>query len=153
LVVILISTIVIASILYYELGTKTNVPQASPTNIPAQKPTAPQAKGILISNHSPWTGEGSYGHGWDSTIILYLGNVGDGPSVITNFVINGKSYSNYTPVPTVTPSIENGYTVISHQSVTFTIKLIKQPNPLYEGANELLVITEDGQSLRIYLGS
>lgn len=63
------------------------------------------------------------------------------------------SHSNYTPVPTVTPSIENGYTVISHQSVTFTIKLINQPNPLYEGANELLVITEDGQSLRIYLGS
>lgn len=45
------------------------------------------------------------------------------------------SHSNYTPVPTVTPSIENGYTVISHQSVTFTIKLINQPNPLYEGAN------------------
>lgn len=91
MVVILISTIVIASILYYELGTKTNVPQASPTNISTQKPAAPQAKGILISNHSTWTGEGSYGHGWDSTIILYLGNVGDGPSVITNFVINGKS--------------------------------------------------------------
>jgi hypothetical protein len=155
LAVILISAIVIASILYYELGTKPNAPQASPspTNIPTQNPTASQAKGILTSIQSPWTGEGSYGHGWNSNIILYLGNSGDGPTTISDFVINGKSYSSYSPVPTVSPSIENGYTLLPHQSVTITIKLIDQPFPLYHGANELYVLTTDGQSLRIYLGS
>ena len=155
LAVILISAIVIASILYYELGTKPNVPQASPspTNIPTQNPTASQAKGILVSSNSPDVGEGSYGHGWNSTIKLYLENIGGGPATISDFVINGKSYSSYTPVPSVNPSIQNGYTVSAFQSITFTIKLINQPSPLYQGANELYVLTTDGQSLRIYLGS
>jgi len=131
LVVVVMSVIFVASILYYAIGTKGN----------------------LISTHSPYTGESSYGHGWNSTIKLYLQNVGGGPATISDFVINGKSYSSYTPVPTVNPSIENGYTVTPFQSITFTIKLINQPFPLYHGANELYVLTTDGQSLRIYLGS
>jgi hypothetical protein len=110
-------------------------------------------KVFLISNQSPSVGEGSYGHGWNSTIILYLENIGDGPTTISDFVINGKSYSSYSPVPTVSPSMGNGYTLSTHQSVSFTIKLINQPFPLYHGANELYVLTTDGQSLRIYLGS
>jgi hypothetical protein len=127
LVVVVMSVIFVASILYYAIGTKGN----------------------LISTHSPYTGESSYGHGWNSTIKLYLQNVGGGPATISDFVINGKSYSSYTPVPTVNPSIENGYTVTPFQSITFTIKLINQPFPLYHGANELYVLTTDGQSLRI----
>ena len=131
LAVVVISVIFIASILYFEMGTKGN----------------------LISTHSPYTGESSYGHGWNSTIKLYLENIGVGPATISDFVINGKSYSSYTPVPSVNPSIENGYTLSPFQSITFTIKLINQLFPLYHGANELYVLTTDGQSLRIYLGS
>ncbi len=131
LVVAVISVIFVASILYFAIGTKGN----------------------LISTHSPYTGEGGNGQSWNSTIKLYLENVGGGPSTISDFVINGKSYSSYTPVPSVNPSIENGYTVSPFQSITFTIKLINQPSALYQGANELYVLTKDGQSLKIYLGS
>jgi hypothetical protein len=131
LVVVVMSVIFVASILYFAIGTKGN----------------------LISTHSPYTGESSYGHGWNSTIKLYLENIGGGPATITDFVINGNSYSSYVPMPTVNPSIENGYTVSPFQSVTFTIKLINQPAALYQGGNELYVLTKDGQSLRIYLGS
>lgn len=131
LAVVVMSLIFIATILYFAIGTKGN----------------------LISTQSPFTGESSYGHGWNSTIKLYLQNVGGGASTISDFVINGKSYRSYTPVPSVNPSIENGYTVSPFQSITFTIKLINQQTPLYQGANEIYVLTEDGQSLRIYLGS
>ena len=131
LAVVVMSVIFVVTILYFAVGTKGN----------------------LISTHSPYTGESSYGHGWNSTIKLYLENIGVGPATISDFVINGKSYSSYTPVPTVNPSIENGYTLSPFQSITFTIKLINQPFPLYQGANELYVLTTDGQSLRIYLGS
>ena len=103
LAVVVMSLIFIVTILYFAIGTKGN----------------------LISTHSPYTGESSYGHGWNSTIKLYLENVGGGPATISDFVINGKSYSSYVPVPTVNPSIENGYTVSPFQSTTFTIKLIK----------------------------
>jgi hypothetical protein len=131
LAVVVMSLIFIVTILYFAIGTKGN----------------------LISTHSPYTGESSYGHGWNSTIKLYLENVGGGPATISDFVINGKSYSSYVPVPSVNPSIENGYTLSLFQSITFTIKLINQPSALYQGGNELYVLTTDGQSLRIYLGS
>ena len=131
LAVVVMSLIFIVTILYFAIGTK----------------------GHLISTHSPYTGESSYGHGWNSTIKLYLENVGGGPATISDFVINGKSYRSYVPVPSVNPSIENGYTLSLFQSITFTIKLINQTSALYQGGNELHVLTTDGQNLRIYLGS
>jgi hypothetical protein len=68
-------------------------------------------------------------------------------------VINGQPYSSYNPVPTINPSIKNGYTLSPNQSVTITIQVINQPLALYQGTNELYVLTTMGNSLEVYLGS
>ena len=100
-----------------------------------------------------YVGEGSYGDGWNWTIILELENIGNTPVTINNMDINGQPYSSYNPVPTINPSIKNGYTLSPNQSVTITIQVINQPLALYQGTNELYVLTTMGNSLEVYLGS
>jgi hypothetical protein len=106
---------------------------------------------LIASNLN--VGEGTYGQGWNWTISFDLENTGNTAITINNMLINGQVYSSINPAPLITPSIKNGFTLSPDQTVTMSILVVNQPKALYQGTNDLYLITTMGNSLRIYLGS
>ena len=92
---------------------------------------------------------GLQGNGWNMTFILQ--NIGNATAIINNIIIDGQTYSSINPIPTVNPSIENGYALSPNQSVTITIHG-SSPNPFHNGG-KLYVLTAIGNSYLFYLSS
>jgi len=86
---------------------------------------------------------------WNWTVTLGLENTGNATAIINDIVINGQSYSSFSPVPIVTPSIKNGYALLPNQSVTITIQETNSTSTPFQGSAEIYVLTAIGNSLSI----
>ena len=94
--------------------------------------------------------DGGYnGNNWNMTFTLK--NTGTTTATITDFVIDGQSYSSINPSPTINPTIENGYALPPNQTVTVTIQGTS-PQPFHNGG-KLYVVTATGNSYLFYLSS
>ena len=62
----------------------------------------------------------NYDYKW--LLTLNLKNTGNTNATITNIIMDGQPYTSFKPVPTVNPSIENGYILYPNQNVTITIQ-------------------------------
>jgi archaellum component FlaF (FlaF/FlaG flagellin family) len=108
-------------------------------------------KNSQISNLTAHTNEnltfinfdgGFNGNIWNMTFTLE--NTGNATAIINNIIIDGQPYSSINPVPTINPSIENGYALSPNQTVTITIEGTST-QPFHMGG-ELYVLTAIGNS-------
>jgi hypothetical protein len=85
------------------------------------------------------------------SVTLDITNTGNSTAIINNVIIGGQSYSSFNPVPTVNPSIKNGYSLAPKQSITITIREINSTaNPKLYLTTEFDVLTAIGNSYSYY---
>lgn len=86
---------------------------------------------------------------WNFTAVVK--NNGSVTAIIRDIAINGQSYTSMDPVPTVSPSIENGCSLAPNQTITITIRnsnSTSQPFGFVSG--KIYLMTEAGNSYLIY---
>ena len=83
------------------------------------------------------------------TLSLDLKNAGNTTAIINDIVINGQSYSSFSPVPIVTPSIQNGYELSPNQIVTITMQGTNPASALGDNST-IYVLTAIGNSYSYY---
>jgi hypothetical protein len=150
IVLILLLTIAVAFtiVFYNESIFSKSTPTPNPalaTPAPTATPTKTQFENLTITS-----GTWSYaGNNWNMTFTLE--NTGNTTSTITDLIIDGQSYKDLNPIPTINPSIETGYVLTVNQTVTITIQGTSA-NPFHSGAT-LYVVTASGNRYLSYLSS
>jgi hypothetical protein len=99
---------------------------------------------------SEWSFHGVGGvYDWNFTAIVK--NTGNVTLTIKNIVINGQSYTDMYPAPTISPSIKNGYKLYPNQTLEIFIhekNSATQPFSLVSG--DFYIVSEAGRSYLIY---
>ncbi|HMK94118.1 MAG TPA: hypothetical protein VK536_01835 [Candidatus Limnocylindrales bacterium] len=75
---------------------------------------------LTLSNVS-WFYQGAGGI-YDWNITFDVTNNGNATAIINNVILDGQSYNSLNPVPTISPAIEKGYTLLPNQTVLIIIK-------------------------------
>jgi hypothetical protein len=155
--ILFVSAIAVTIICYNRVVSDRNsTPSPTPVPTPPPSPTPLIAPTYSPTNNSPNENltfinfNGSNGlqvEGWDMTFTLQ--NTGNAIAIINNIIIDGQSYSSINPVPTINPSIKNGYALSPNQTVTITIHGTP-PQPFHKGG-KLYVVTAIGNSYLFYL--
>ncbi len=143
----------IAGILIYNNGLKnstnptpTPTPTPSPvstsTPTPTVTPTNNPSESLSITNYHG----GSVNNNWNATCTVK--NTGATTATITDVVVNGQSYKNFSPALTINPSIANGYLLPQNQSINLTIQGTTD-NPFHNGG-KIYIVTAIGNTYLIW---
>jgi hypothetical protein len=129
--------------------TPTATPSPTPLPTPTYSPTnnSPNENLTIIDGNGGMHGvEGLYN--WNLTANIE--NTGITTAIITNIIIDGQPYASMNPVPIITPSIENGYSLSSNQTLTITIfDNNSQTQPFHNGG-KIYLVTAIGNSYLLY---
>jgi hypothetical protein len=127
-----------------------NAEQPSPSQSPTPTPRA-LYENLTFSNV---TGNSlGIGDSYNWTLTFTLTNTGNKPAIIDNITIDGHPYNSYDPVPAISPSIENGYSLLPNQSVKITMKETNSTSQPFHENVPLNVFTQSGNSYSYYFGS
>jgi hypothetical protein len=118
------------------------LPTALPSPTNSTQNTSSAYESLTFSHFSyQYVGVGDI-YNW--TVTYTLTNTGNTTAIIDNLSINGKPYTSYNPLPTINPSIENGYSLLPAQSVIITMNETNSITQPFHANAQLSVLTATG---------